>query len=146
MFTFPNIHLAINFNNPVIFLFAQGVWQLPVLHTEIWSHHHHHPVCLMTWRNRTNEKNCGNVSKMLQETYLQSYSTVKSLRHLCTNSVQWGCCKKNVRKINWIKMWCDHPLRLASFALGALAHSFSGSFAGKSLETSLETLPPFFWI
>ncbi len=34
----------INCNNPVRFLFAQGVWQQPVLHTEIWSHHH--PVCL----------------------------------------------------------------------------------------------------
>ncbi len=96
----------------------------------------------MTWRNRTNQKSCGNVSKMLQETYLQSYSTVKSLRHLCANSVQWGCCKKMseiyflylLTKLNQNVVW--HPLRLASFALGALARSFSGSFAGKSLETS----------
>jgi len=39
-FTFPNIHLANNCNNPVRFLYAQGVWQQPVLHTEIWSHHY----------------------------------------------------------------------------------------------------------
>ncbi len=38
--TFPNIHFAINCNNPVRFLFAQGVWQQP----DIWSPHH--PVCL----------------------------------------------------------------------------------------------------
>ncbi len=42
-------------------------------------------------RNRTNrDKNCGNVSKMLQETDLQNYSAVKSFRHLCKNAVKWG--------------------------------------------------------
>uniref|UniRef100_A0A8C1E412 Ataxin 2 n=1 Tax=Cyprinus carpio carpio TaxID=630221 RepID=A0A8C1E412_CYPCA len=34
------------------------------------------------------QKNCGNVSKMLQEAYLQSSSTVKSFRHLCKNAVK----------------------------------------------------------
>ncbi len=48
----------------------------PVLHTEIWSHHL--PVCL-EWHEETEQtetdyiqKNCGNVSKMLQETCPQS--------------------------------------------------------------------------
>ncbi len=56
-------------------MFAQGVWQQPVLHTEIWSS----SVCL-EWHEETEQtetdsiqKNCANVSKMLQETYLQSY-------------------------------------------------------------------------
>ncbi len=47
-----------------------------MLHTEIWSDHQ--PVCL-EWHEETEEtetdyiqKNCGSVSKMLQETYLQS--------------------------------------------------------------------------
>ncbi len=33
-FTFPNSHFAINCNNPVRILFAQGVWKQPVLHTQ----------------------------------------------------------------------------------------------------------------
>ncbi len=49
-FTFPNIHCAISCNNPVWFLFEQGVWQQPVLHTEIWSHHH--SVCLEQKQNK----------------------------------------------------------------------------------------------
>ncbi len=47
-----------------------------MLHTEIWSDHQ--PVCL-EWHEETEEtetdsiqKNCGSVSKMRQETYLQS--------------------------------------------------------------------------
>ncbi len=51
-FKLPNIHFAINCNNPVRFLFAQGVWQQPVLHTEIWSDHH--PVCL-EWHEETEQ-------------------------------------------------------------------------------------------
>ncbi len=71
------ISFVINCNNLVRFLFAHGVWEQPVLHTEIWSRHH--PVCL-EWHVETEptetdqiQKNCGNVFKMLQETYLQSY-------------------------------------------------------------------------
>ncbi len=51
--------LMIISDNQVRFLFAQGA------------------IC-----------NCGNVSKMLQETYMQSYITVKSGRHLCKNAVK----------------------------------------------------------
>ncbi len=61
-----------NYNNPVRFLFAQGVWQQPVLHTEIWS-----SSSRLEWHEETEQtetdsiqKNCGNVSKMLQEIYL----------------------------------------------------------------------------
>jgi len=50
-FTVPNINLAINCNNPVWFLFAQGVWHQPVLHTEIWSSS---SLSGRTWRDRTN--------------------------------------------------------------------------------------------
>ncbi len=42
----------INCNNPVRVLFAQGVWQQPELHTEIWSHPH--PVCL-EWHEETEQ-------------------------------------------------------------------------------------------
>ncbi len=66
--TFPNINFAINCNNPVRFLFAQGV----------------NSQCStqrsgLEWHEETEQfqKNCGKVSKLLQETYLQSYSTDK---------------------------------------------------------------------
>jgi len=41
-FTFPNISFAINCNNPARFLYVQGqvVWQQPVRHMEILSHHY----------------------------------------------------------------------------------------------------------
>ncbi len=34
------------------------------------------------------------ILKTLHETYLQSYSTDTSFRHLCKNAVKWGCCQK----------------------------------------------------
>ncbi len=37
--------LSFNCNNPVRYLFAQGIWQQPVLHTTHRSHHH--PVCAL---------------------------------------------------------------------------------------------------
>ncbi len=59
------------------FLYAGGVWQQPLLHTEIWSDHH--PVCL-EWHEETEQtekdyiqKDSSNVSKMLKETFLQCY-------------------------------------------------------------------------
>ncbi len=60
-----------------MFLFAQGVWHQPVLLRDlIWSSS---SLCL-EWHEEAEQtetdsiqKNCGNVSKMLQETYLQSY-------------------------------------------------------------------------
>ncbi len=82
VFTFPNTPSAINCNNPVRFLFAQGVWQHAVLHTEIWSHHHHQSV----WNN---------MKKLIK------LRQTKSRRTVATSP---KCFKKHTCKITWKKI------------------------------------------
>ncbi len=45
---------------------------------------------------QTKSEDCGNVSKMLQETYLQSLQSVKSFIHLWNNAVNEDAVKNNV--------------------------------------------------
>ncbi len=66
-----------------------------MLHTEIWSDHHHSVWNDMKKQNKLTvsiQKNCGNVSKMLQETYLQNKNLTGLLQlmaKLMFGNVNW---------------------------------------------------------
>jgi len=100
--SFSNIHFFINCNNPVRIFYVQRILQQPVCFTwrsdltinkSVWDYMKKQKKKLRQTKARRTMTTSPRW-QIREETYLQNYSTVKSLRHLCKNAVKWRCFQK----------------------------------------------------